>query len=84
MTVLHTAATKRWVIERILTDHRNGNSLEWVGVGLQYDYIDAIIACARDERCYFVLGECDNQLPNGECGGHASESEEVPVKGGAL
>lgn len=80
---MHIRATKAWVITQILQDWRSSESLEWIGLKpgrrSAAEVADKILECAKDPRDYFVMGDCDNQLPDGSCGGHPSEPE-----GGAL
>lgn len=83
VTSTHICATKAWVVEHILLDWRSRESLNWIGLGKSprvSEVVEKIIECTKDPRDFFVMGDCDNQLPNGRCGGHPSETTEGGAK----
>lgn len=76
--LIHCSATKRYLVNALASHHFTGAPSP-LKLNEDFDWCDAIIAVASDPRENFVLGECDNQLPDGSCGGHTSGA---PVIGG--
>jgi hypothetical protein len=68
------SATKRYLIQSIARHHFTG-SLSPIELTEDFDWVDAIISVARDQRDYFIVGDCDNRLPDGSCGGHDFEEK---------
>ena len=59
--LLHCSATKRYLV-KALADHHFTGAPSPFKLTSEFDWCDAIILVASDQRENFVLGKCDNQL----------------------
>jgi hypothetical protein len=63
--IIHGAATREWLLEQVRT-FGPGPVLGHFTVSTEA----ALARIVHDGRRFFVLGACDNQRPDGSCGGH--------------